>query len=182
VQCGLVSGSTIARVALLALLACGKSLGTADGGGCSGRGTQDAATPEPEPLPLAPAPRGPGKPRGPITTQSDAVRLFRAAWAEEIIVPSKTHRSRGKYHTNTVLDGGAPFVERTKCRTAQELAIHDVAALPDYEELILFASRGALDREGDCWQVTAHDMSGEYRGYLDATTGALLYALVRPEG
>jgi hypothetical protein len=135
---------------------------------------------KPEPLPEAPLASGPAKGRGPLATDADAIRAFRAAWREEIAIPSKKYRPRGE-GVERVLSGHVT-ARRVGCRVAQEQAQR--AYLPELgDDVLLFDHASALARDGECWEVLCQPTVGsEVVGYMDATTGALVHALIHPEG
>jgi hypothetical protein len=154
----------------LFLIACGKS-----------RVTAAADASPPASLPEAPLALGPGKPRGPITSESEGLSAFRAAWTEEIAKASTTHAPRGK-HWEAPVFAGTPRMHRLPCREFHTRAASSYAASKD-DDLLLFDRPSSLARDGECWEIHAqYKMWPEIFGYLDATTGALLHAYMVPEG
>ena len=140
---------------ILACFACGKSRAVVN------------ETPRDEPD-HPPAPRDPGKARGPLATEGDALRAFDAAFTEEVRPILVTwHPSYASYRPG-------PFEQLTRrsCREASaEQQLRGGA-----ESSRFFGDRSVVARDGDCW-VLYQDNWGAPHPYavLDAETGALLY-------
>lgn len=114
-----------------------------------------------------PAPRGPGKPRGALQTESDALRAFDAAFEEEVQpVLLSWSPKYASYHP-----GSFVRVSRMTCRDAAQ------GQQPHADERTrFFGDAKAIARDGDCWVLYEDNWGAPHpHAVLDAQSGALLY-------
>lgn len=117
-----------------------------------------------------------GKVRAPIANAAAALKTFTLAWDEEIL-PNTIAASR----TNDVHAGVRAQAKLGACRDGYARVKSTLGA--GEVDLVLFSAIAALDRPGDCWEVTIPTGHwNEILGYLDPKTGALILAWLVPEG
>ncbi len=122
-----------------------------------------------------------GRPRSVLANGKSAVAAFRAAWVEEVI-PAADSEERRRFVGNW-----SEFVAKEKL-SARKVSCSEAAARirstvgPSETGLFFFASTVALDRPGECWEVSGARAFNAVVGYFDPKTGALLFSWMIPEG
>lgn len=121
------------------------------------------------------------KARGAPKSADKAIASFRAAWVEEVVPGGTTERRR------ELIASWSDLVAKDKL-SARKVSCADAARLvrdtlgPGEASLALFSTTAALDQPGDCWAVQGARAFNSVVGYLDASSGALLFAWMIPEG
>ncbi len=122
-----------------------------------------------------------GKPRGAPVSAVQAIGQFRASWNEEI-VPGATSEGRRRLLSgwSEVIAGQKLDARRVDCAEGHA-RVRDTLG-PNETDLVLFSSIQAFDRSGPCWEIVAVRGFNSILGYIDAKTGALVFAWLVPEG
>jgi hypothetical protein len=122
-----------------------------------------------------------GRSRGAPASAAQAIAQFRASWSEEI-VPGATTEGRRR-----LVDGWSEAIagqkldaRRVDCAEGHT-RVRDTLG-PSETDLVLFSSIQAFDRSGPCWEIVAVRGFHSVLGYIDAKTGALVFAWLVPEG
>jgi hypothetical protein len=171
----------------LALTACGGATGPAPLASAP-----TSASPAPSSAPASPQPSASsasapaihaGHARSPVTTQAEAIASFQSAWTEEI-VPETVERKHPDVaqFSSSVLDSKKLHAKLGPCRVAHH-RVDDTLGGSERTNLVFFSAIGALDRDGDCWEIEIPTGAfNEILGYVDPGSGALLFAWLVPEG
>ena len=123
-----------------------------------------------------------GRERESITNGAQATRIFQVAWIEEVVPTATGKAQRVRDHTDAVLlPGRRPWSAPShaslgRCRDA------GVQTSKMLKDDVLYSAPAALERDGDCWQVTFQEHLDTVVGYLDARTGSLLFVYLEYEG
>ncbi|MBL8741332.1 MAG: hypothetical protein JNK04_09565 [Myxococcales bacterium] len=136
-----------------------------------------------EPIASAAVPAAAGRARASISTAAKAVAEFQAAWTEEILPAAKGGQSSGLgNYTAAVADTKRLSARRMECRAGHRRVDNTLGGV-ERTSNVIFSSIPAMDRDGDCWEVTVPTSAfNEILGYFDARTGALIMAWLVPEG
>ncbi len=124
-----------------------------------------------------PTPTLPGRARGRLLTEAAAIAAFQQAFVEEILPANQGRVSLA----SSVADKKNLHASKLACREGMRRVIDTLG--PKENDLILFAAPPSLDRGGQCWEVRAKvSVFNEILGYMDPSTGSLLFAWFVPEG
>ena len=128
-----------------------------------------------------------GRERETVTTSEQATRVFQIAWNEEVVPTSTGKAQLVRDHTDAVLlPGRRPWSAPARaslgpCRAAG-VEVSEMLKATVSPEAVLYSAPAALERDGNCWQITFQEHIDSVVGYLDARTGSLLFVYLVGEG
>ena len=124
-----------------------------------------------------------GRSRTPILGEAQAIAAFQAAWSEEVL-PATEGRTRpdvGQY-SPAVAATKRQSARRIECRAGHR-RVDNTLGGTERTDLVFFSTIPALDRNGECWEVTVPaNAFNEILAYFEPETGALLMVWLVPEG
>jgi hypothetical protein len=124
-----------------------------------------------------------GRARAAVLSGPQAIAAFQAAWTEEVL-PATKGRTRPDVtqYSAAVAETKRLAARRMECRAGHRRADNTLGGT-ERTDLVFFSAIPALDRAGECWEVTVSTGAySEILGYFDPETGALLMVWLVPEG
>ncbi len=124
-----------------------------------------------------------GRARATILSAPQAIAVFQAAWSEEVL-PATKGRTRPDVaqYSPAVAESKRLAARRMECRAGHR-RVDNTLGGAERTDLVFFSSIAALNRDGECWEVTVSTGAfNEILGYFEPETGALLMVWLVPEG
>ncbi len=124
-----------------------------------------------------------GRARAPMLSDAQVIATLQAAWSEEVLPATKgrTRPDAGQYSA-AVSDTKRLSARRVECRAGHR-RVDNTLGGAERSDLVFFSSISALDRSGECWEVTVPTNAfNEILAYFEPETGALLMVWLVPEG
>lgn len=124
-----------------------------------------------------------GKERLAILSAPLAIAAFQAAWTEEVLPLTKGRtRPDVAQYSAAVAETKRHAARRVECRAGHR-RVDNTLGGSERTDLVFFSSIAAVDRDGECWEVTVSTGAfNEIVAYFDPATGALLLVWLVPEG
>jgi hypothetical protein len=124
-----------------------------------------------------------GRLRAPMLGDAQVIAAFQAAWSEEVLLATKGRtRPDARQYSAAVADTKRLSARRVECRAGHR-RVDNTLGGAERSDLVFFSSISALDRSGECWEVTVPTNAfNEIMAYFEPETGALLMVWLVPEG